>query len=307
MLMVLTGDNGFALQSELDKLVNAYETVHGDLGLERIDAETADLGRILEAVTGQPLLASRKMVVLRGLGANKDAAERIEQLFGDVPETTDVIIVEPKFDKRLNLYKFLKKQADFREFPELDAAGLSRWLTAEAKDRGGSLSMGDARYLAERTGAGQQLLANELEKLLLYDPRISRATIDLLTEATPQSTIFQLLEAAFAGDQRRALRLYAEQRAQNVEPPQIVAMLAWQLHVLATVKTAGERPPDTIAKEAKLNPFVVKKSLAIARDLSLTELKGLIGDLLKIDIRIKRTSTDPDEALKLYLLKLAGA
>jgi DNA polymerase III delta subunit len=139
----------------------------------------------------------------------------------------------------------------------------------------------------------------------LYDPKITRQTIDLLTEPTPQSTIFQLLEAAFAGNSRRAMQLYAEQRALKVEPSQIVAMLAWQLHVLAIIKTAGERGVDTIANEAKLNPFVVRKSQSIARNLSLARLKKLVSELLKIDVASKRTSIDPDEALQHYLLALA--
>jgi DNA polymerase III delta subunit len=150
------------------------------------------------------------------------------------------------------------------------------------------------------------LLSNELEKLLLYDPKITRQTIDLLTEPTPQSTIFQLLEAAFAGNPKRALELYAEQRALKVEPAQIVAMLAWQLNILAIIKTAGNHSPDAVAKEAKLNPFVVQRSQSIARKLSLIQLKKLVSDLLKIDVATKRTNIDPDEALQHYLLTLAG-
>ncbi len=306
MMIVLTGENSFALKRELQKLTSAYAARHGDLELERIDGETADPSRVREALTSVSFLAPEKMVVIRSLGANKQASEQAEQLFDGMSDTTEVIIVEPKFDKRTAYYKFLKKHADFREFPELDPQGLARWLAAAAKERGGSIGPGDARYLVERAGASQQLLSNELEKLLLYDPKITRETIDLLTDTTPQSTIFQLLEAAFAGDQRRALRLYAEQRALKVEPSQIIAMLAWQLHVLAVIKTAGERPPDTIAKEAKINPFVVQKSRSVARNLSLAQLKKLVAGLLKIDRRIKRTSTDPDEALKHYLLTLAS-
>lgn len=305
-MVVISGDNGFAVEQELAKLVGAYVAEHGDLGLERLDGETATPERIREALTSPPLLAARKLVVLRTPGANKQVAEQVEQLFDDVAETTDVIIVEPKFDKRLNYYKFLKKHADFREFPELDAAGLARWLTAVAAERGGSLSAADARFLVERVGTSQQALATELEKLLLYNPQITRDSIERLTEATPQSTIFQLLEAAFAGNRGRALQLYAEQRTQGAEPAQIVAMLAWQLHVLAVVKTAGSRGADIIAKEARLSPFVVRKSQGIARRLSLAELKQLINDLLRIDIRSKRTAADSDEALQHYLLSLAG-
>ncbi|HXR50083.1 MAG TPA: DNA polymerase III subunit delta, partial [Verrucomicrobiae bacterium] len=205
----------------------------------------------------------------------------------------------------LSYHRFLKKATGFREFPELDQNGLARWLTDMAKERNGSLSPGDARYLVERVGANQQLLANELEKLLLYNAKITRETIDLLTDPTPQSTIFQLLEAAFVGNKRRALELYAEQRALKVELPQIIAMLTWQLHILVIIKTAGDRSADDIAKEAKLNPFVIRKSEGIARNLTLAQLKQLIADLLKIDVRSKRESIDPDEALQHYLLNLS--
>jgi len=113
-----------------------------------------------------------------------------------------------------------------------------------------------------------------------YQPEITRQTIDLLTEAAPQSTIFELLDAAFAGNAQRAMALYAEQRALKVEPQQIMAMIAWQLHVLAVIKTAGQRSADEIAKDAKLNPYVVRKSQNIARKLTLPELKKLVHNAL---------------------------
>jgi DNA polymerase-3 subunit delta len=305
MIITLAGRNSFGLQHELRKLVAAFVAEHGDLALERLDGQEAEFGRINEAFTALPFLSSRKMVVLREPYSNKQFTEKFEQLFNEVPETTDVIIVEPRLDKRLSYYKFLKKKTDFREFAELDQNGLTRWLADTAKQQNGSLSMADARYLVERVGPDQQLLSNELEKLLLYDPKISRHTIDLLTDPTPQSTIFQLLEAAFAGNRRRMLELYNEQRTLKVEPPKIVAMLAWQLHVLAIIKTAGDRPANQIAQEAKINPFVISKSQSIARQLSLTDLKKLIRDLLKIDVAAKSTNIDVDEALQHYLLGLS--
>jgi DNA polymerase-3 subunit delta len=285
--------------------VDGFVAEYTDMALERVDGEEAEFVRIQEALTSLPFLSNKKMVVLRAPSASKKFIEEAEKLLSDIPETTDVMIVEPKLDKRLSYYKYLKKSTDFREFPELDANGLSKWLVDTSKEQGGSLSSSEARYLVERVGVNQQILSNELEKLLLHDAKITRVSIDALTEATPQSTIFQLLEAAFAGNTKRMLQLYHEQRALKVEPPQIIAMLAWQLHVLAVIKTAGDRNPSDIAKEAKLSPFVVQKSANIARKLSLTELKKMIADLLRIDMRSKRESIDPDEALQHYLLSLA--
>lgn len=304
MIVTLTGENSFGLRRRLRQLTDEFVAEHSDLALERIEGQEASLERISEALTSLPFLASRKMVVLDTPTANKQFTEQAEQILSNVPETTEVIIVEPKLDKRLSYYKFLKKQTEFNEFNELDQNGLARWLTDETKRQGGQLSPADARYLVERTGTNQQLLSKELEKLLLYDPNITKRTIDLLTDPTPQSTIFQLLEAAFAGNAKRALELYDEQRALKVEPQQIIAMLAWQLHALAVAKMAGDRSPEQIAKDARLNPFVVRKSQAIARKLTLAELKKLVADLLKIDQRSKSAGIDVDEALRHYLIRL---
>jgi DNA polymerase-3 subunit delta len=305
MVITLTGENAFGLKSELGGLVAGFLAEYGELALERVDGEEAEFNRISEALTSLPFLASKKMVVISRGSANKRFVEQIEELLNNLPETTDVVLVEQKLDKRSGYYKFLKRATDFREFSPLDLNGLSRWLMNEAKAKGGSLSQRDAQYLAERVGLNQQLLANELEKLLLYDKNVTRVSIDLLSEATPQSTIFQLLEVAFAGNAKRALQIYEELRAQQVEPPQIVAMLAWQLHVLALIKTAGDRSSDSIAGEAKLSPYVVRKSQNIASKLSYGDLKNLVEGLLTIDLRSKREALDVDDALQNYLLTLA--
>jgi len=304
VITTLTGENSFAWGELLHRLTDSFVAKHGELTLERLDGEDDDFTLIQQALTSLPFLAAQKMVVLRAPGKNKQFLEQFEQLLVSLPSTTDVIIVEPKLDKRLSYYKFLKKDTNFREFPELDHNALAGWLTSISKERHGSLGAGDARYLVERVGANQQLLAHELDKLILYNPHITRQTIDLLTERQPQSTIFQLLEAAFAGHSRETLELYAQQRALKVEPQQIIALLAWQLHVVAVVKTAGDRSADQIAGEARMNPYVVRKSQSIARSLSLTELKKRVSDLAVIDKRLKRTPISPDEALQHYLLTL---
>lgn len=306
MIKTITGTNGFLIQHELDSLVAGFVAEHGDLALERIDGQEADLSKLSEAITGLPFLANRKMVILRVPGANKVFAEKVAHILEGVPDTNDVIIVEPKLDKRSIYYKFLKSKTNYQECNELDQYALAHWLAGQASDRGGTLSAKDANYLVERVGANQLALSNELEKLLLRSPAVTRQTIDELTEAAPQSTIFQLLEAVFTKNLNRAFDLYAEQRALKVEPAQIIAMIAWQLHVLAIIKAAGGRSTETIAKEAKLSPYVVSKSQGIARKLTLPKLRALIADLLLIDMRMKREAIDVDEALSHYLLKLAA-
>jgi DNA polymerase III subunit delta len=304
VITTLTGSNSYLLKAELRRLVDAFVAEYTDMGLEKLDGEEAAYDRMREALESLPFLASKKLVVLASPSANKEFVEKAVDLLKELPETTDVIIIEPKPDKRLSYYKFLKKNSELKEFNELDEYGLSKWLTESAKDGGAEITQSDARYLVERVGANQQLLSNELAKLITYNPKITRQTIDLLTEPTPHSTIFELLDAALGGNTKYALKLYEEQRAMKVEPQQIIAMLAWQLHVLALVKTAGERDANEVAKEAKLNPFVVRKTQGLARRMTLTEIKGLIHRTLKLDIRLKSEAIDADDALQHLLMSV---
>ena len=302
MIVTLSGPNDFLRQDALDKIVADFVVEHSDMALERVDGSEAEFQKIYDALTSLPFLASKKLVVLRSPSVNKEFVEKAETLLKNLSESTELVLIELKFDKRSSLYKLLKKVTDFREFDELDTNSLARWLTERAKEQGREITPPDARFLVERVGLNQQMLASELDKLLLYDSKISRQNIELLSEPTPQSTIFELLDAALAGNSKKALELYDEQRALKVEPLQIVAMLAWQLHVLALIQAAGSRSASQVASEAKLNPYVVNKSFSIAKRLSPVQIKTLVKDLLTLDVRLKSESIDPDEALKFYLL-----
>ncbi len=306
VITTLTGENDVLRQEALRQLVDGFVAEYTDMGLERLDGEEADYARMLGSVQSLPFLASRKLVVLRTPGANKEFTEKFDTFIADVAETNDVVLVEPKLDRRLSYYKQLKKLTDFREFAVLDANGLVRYLADSAVRRGGSLSTADARLLIDRVGLSQLTLQHELDKLLAYDSKVSRASIELLTERTPQSSIFELLDAAFAGNAVRAMQLYNEQRDLRVEPQQIVAMLAWQLHVLAIAKAAGNRSADTVAKEAKLSPFTVRKSQGLARRITMQRLKQLISELRTFDVRLKSESLSADEVVRYYLLQLAS-
>lgn len=306
MVITLAGNNYFVLGAELARLVQDFVLKHGDVSVEKIDGEEVEYTKITEAIQSLPFISDKKLVVLNRPGTQKEFTENFEQLIESISDSTELIIVEPKPDKRSSYYKLLQKKTDFKIFEELSPRELPRWMADRATEKGGTLSIGDAQYLMERVGHSQQLLANELNKLLAYDLEIARQTIDLLTDPLPQSTIFQLLDAAFAGDIKQTMRLYEEQRALKVEPIQIIAMLAWQLHALAVVKAAGDKSSQEIAKESGLSPFVVQKSQAISRNLTMDQLKQMIHDLSKLDIKTKSINIDIDDALRYYLFVIAS-
>lgn len=304
MITVLSGENSFTLQRDLRNIVREFVSEHTDIALEQMDGEETEYDRMREALQSLPFLATKKLVVLRSGSANKQFIESAEKLLSGLPDSTDLVLVETKLDKRTAYYKLLKQQKNFQQYNELDAHGLARWLVSFAKEQGTTIAQSDAAYLIDRVGLNQQLLSNEVTKLGQYDKSITRDSIDVLTEKTPQSTIFELLDAALTGSAKKALELYREQRAMKVEPQQILALLGWQLHVLALVKAAGDRDPSQIAQDAKINPYVVRKSQGIARRMSMQDVKKLVRDTFVLDIRLKSESIDADDAIQNLLITI---
>lgn len=302
--MTLCGENDAMRLREQTRIIADFVAEYTDMALERLDAEEASYERLVEAVQSLPFLVSRKLVVIRGGSLNTDFTEKLAQFFATVTDSTDVLIIEGKLDKRTQYYKQLKASTEFHEYAVLDAAGLARFASEYVKDHGGSIRSTDAQLLIQRTGTNQLSLIHELDKLLSYNPNITKDSITLLTDEIPQSKIFELLDAAFLGQANRTQHLYADQRAQGVEPQQIIAMLVWQLHTLAVVKAAGRRSSAEIAAAAKINPYVVDKTRQLARKISLEKLREMIHSLLIIDIRSKSEAILLDDALRHYLLAL---
>jgi len=305
MTTVLTGDDSFALKQALGEMVDKFVKQHGELSVERIDAEESEAEQIFDAITGSSLLSPDKMVVVRGVSKHKDLLEKLATDKELVPETTSLVLIDSKLDKRAKYYKALKKTADVREFSTASTNDMPSWAVQYAKDQSAMLNRSDAVYLIESVGTNRSLLANEIDKLATYDANITRQAIDDLCEPLPQSSVFQLLDAAFGGNKDKAWRLYDDQRAQRVEPLAMMGMIIWQLHAIALAFAAGSRSMDEVAREAKMSPFVLKKSQALARRLDKTALRKLMHRALDLEAKLKSTAVDADEAMRYFLYDLA--
>ncbi len=304
MKLTLTGPNSFSLHRRLEDIVGEFSQQHGQLGVERIDASEAEPQPIMDAAGSLPFLTGRKLVIIRDLSQNKAAAEQVEQIISSTPETVDLVFYEPVIDRRTAIFKVLKKQTQLDEYRELEAAELAKWLVGEAQKQAARLSFADANYLVERVGQNQSLLFNELNKLITFSPSVSRANIDLLSEKTPQSRVFDLLDQAFGGNKIKALELYQEQRAQKVEPQAILAMITWQLGLIALAKAGRGKAAGQIAQDAGISPFPISKAQKLAANLSVARIKKLIKDAYNIDRMAKTKAIEPDEALKTYITTL---
>lgn len=305
MIVTLTGSNARAVQVELGALTSAFTERYGG-SIERFDAtEITNTDGIVDAVRSISLLDPRKMVIVKQFAQNKQLLEKIDTIIAATADSTDLILVDLKADRRTAVIKNLKNTTDYREFNELTRNDLTAWVVVEAATAGGSISRADAQYLTDRIGGNQLNAASEIAKLVAYAPIITRQSIDLLTTPTPQSKVFDMLDALFRRELGRAWSLYEDQRAQGEDPHKLMAMIAWQLQQIATAVFAPSKDVGTLTA-AGLSPYAAQKSLATARSLTPTLMRRMISSLAELDRQVK-TSADIDSALAVYFVEIAYA
>lgn len=307
MIISFVGDNSFARERAARDYIDTFVGTHGTFEVDRLNGEDIDADMLGGAVSTPPFLSQRRLVVVRDLGTNKLLNESFVKIAPTVADTTDLVVIEGRVDGRSKYLQALKDQTDFREFTQLDGDALVRWIALQVADKGGSIERRDAQYIVDRVGSNQQMIANEIDKLLAYTPKITKESIESLTDYLPQSSIFAMLESAFSGDVKKALDMYQEQRLQGMEPQAILGMIAWQLHILALVKTGQDKTPADLASSAKLNPFVVRKSMNITKKLSFDQLVYLLDLATATDAKLKTVKMNADNALTALIIACASS
>lgn len=293
MIYVLTGANSHQIQARLRELRESFIAKHGEEGLESYTGEDVSLDTLQNITSGLSLFTTHRLVVVRYLSENKPVAEQFVEEIKNIPEETVIILVEGVLDKRTAYYKALKKLEHFEEYSEPDERALRQWIKQVVEDEQATITPEAQQALLVAVGADQSRLAHELAKLTIYSKKITIDTVTALVEPNSQESVFALLDAALSGNQARAQELLLNLEHAHEDPYQIANMLIWQVHIVAVVASAGGMAESEIAKKAKLNPYVVKKTAALTKNISSQKLQQIIDTVAQLDITLKTKSVQP--------------
>jgi len=302
MIHTITGNNTDAIYAHMRDIVKAVVSEHGDMSLERIDAAEIDSDTVLQAVQTMPFLVDTKTIVLTNIDANKKLADVMEMLIDRTHDNVSVYIVYPKPDKRTVLYKTLKKHTNMQEFKSLQASSLYDWIGSIVENEGGSIDRSTASYLVEYVGENQMKLRREIEKLLLHDNIITKASIELLCDKSPEQSIFALLGKVFNGSGDQVIKIYRELRAAGQDPAYITTMLTWQIHNIAQAVVAPQKTQQALVSAGQ-SPYTATQSLDLARRIDRDSLEKIVAGIVQADLDIKTTASDRDAVVETFLLE----
>lgn len=296
-ITTLTGKNSWLINQYVINDIAALSTKQPDAELRTVDCELIDLETLLSELNTQSLFSRNRIFKLRYIAQNPDIIQNLDRLLSVNTDQLEVYIIEPNLDNRSKAYKILKDKTNFKLFGELEELAMIDWIVDRAKFYKANISRSDARYLLERVGNNQLLCDNELNKLSLYKESIDKSAIDALIESTPRSKTFDLINAAFSKNYNLACRLYIDQRLQKIDPTMIIGLLAWQLHILATVSQTRGVNTSQMSADLATSPSVISRTAKIAQKISYTKVTDLINRLIYIDYKSKTSDINLDDAL----------
>jgi DNA polymerase-3 subunit delta len=230
-----------------------------------------------------------------------------------LPESTVLVVLVDELLEATNpLVQAAQKNGTARAFTPPKGAQLEDWLAKRASVSGARLMPHAARLLASEVGDNLRLLASEIEKLSTYVGQGGTIRVDevrLLSPSSRQARVFDLTDALARRDHSRALALLHELLAAGESPLGIVAMTAYQTRTLMQVKSLAERGlrPPQIAQTAGMAPFVVDKTLPLARQFSFAQLEAAHRTLLDVDRALKSSRMTPEMALDLLVVEFGKA
>jgi len=220
-IVVVFGDEQHQKSVAMSRTLAALLPVEADraMALVTLDGTLSEdqggpsFGRVVDELMTLPLLADRRVVVVRDADRFISAArERLEKYL-TAPAATGTLLLECRsFPKTTRLYKAAAAcGGQVHECKKLTGRALAGFVVDEAKARGKRIDPATAGRLCDLVGQDQGVLAAEVEKLCLYaDTRTTISTEDVaaLVGQSREEKIFRVLDAAGLGRLPEALNLW---------------------------------------------------------------------------------------------------
>jgi len=288
----LWGKEDFFIEETIDLLIQeALETSERSFNLDVFYGSDADVRKVVAIARSYPLMAQRRVVVLREVEKLSDGEILFSYLEHPSP-TTCFVLVSQKADFRLNFYKMLKAKSFAVEATRLEEADMPQWIIERFKLYGKKISVETAEFLHTLVGMSLRDTHNEIKKLLVFVGDKASIEIDDVRSVvgfSRQYNVFELQRAIARKDLKQALEIVERMIEAGEHPIGTVASLTnffrkvWLL-------------PEVMNK--KLNDYELSKAVGVSyRNIGDYRIAASKYSSEQIKICFKALC-DADESLK---------
>lgn len=314
MFYVFHGDDTHSQSETLEALqARLGDPSALELNTSRFEGQTFSFSELRHACDSLPFLGDKRLVIVSGAMTREPEymAELLDYL-PQLPDTTRLVFMESTaLPANHPLVKLAEKEENgyVKSFVRPEGRELEQWISRRVADSGGAIAPRASHLLAINVGNDLDLLANEIEKLVLYKDggTIGAEDVGLLCPYVAEASIFELVDALGSRHGKTAARLLHEKLSEGTEPFYLFSMFVRQFRLLIQVKElseSGSRPPE-IANSLKIHGFVAGKLHQQSQNFTMGQLEEIHAHLLEMDVGVKTGQTDMTTALNLIVAGVA--
>lgn len=313
-LYLLHGEEAYYIDV-LDEAIisNALEESERDFNQAILYGKDADVMSIINEAKGFPMMAERRLVVVRE-AQNLTGIENLESYCAN-PNPTTILVLEFKHKKADSRKKFVKEitknglvfQSDLIKENALDA-----WINSYLKSKGYEITPKASQLLINSIGNDLSRLVNELDKLLLLIKSgtvINEIHIEENIGISKDYNVFELVNSVQVRDVPKAFQII-DYFAHNPKAAPLVVVISnlFSLYSrIMKVQFAKNKDPYQIATDLKLPPFVINNLIRAGKLYPPKKSAKNISILYEYDLKskgINNNSMSEADLMKELVFKL---
>ncbi len=256
------------------------------------------LGQVIAAARGYPMMAEKRLVIVKELQrAKKDDLEILTPyLEKPVPTTVLVLIYKDKKlpDGRSKFMKALKNSAVFFESKALYEKDVILYIQQIVNDKQFQIDSDALQIIVQYLGNNLQLIESELKKIFIYlnAKKLNKITKEIVFEFVnidKDFNVFQLIDALGIKDVNNAHHII-DQMSKNFkeQPPLMLIPQIYKFYLqLGMLKQSNKNNEKEIAEFLKINPYFATKYKLALQKYSITKIKQNLLHLLNADLSLK--------------------
>jgi len=314
-LILICGRNTvFSKEKLADILKERKQFFKEDYVLYDLSQDSFSLPVLKTELSSRSLFFEQRVIVIKSVLTN----EKFKKEFVESKEFLEksqglIIFFEPEDVVKTDvLYKFIKKHGQIHEFRDLDTNQARDYIAKQLSVANFKMDLSAIQELLHYIGNDFWRLKYELSKLMalkIKERIINKADIVLIVKPEIENDIFKTIEAIAQKDKKKALGFLYKHLEKGDSAPYLFSMIAFQFRNILLVKDALAKNPNMDSSTLKshlkgINPFVIQKSLWLAKGFDLNQLHKIYKKIFQMDLSVKSGKLQPEEALEILLLDI---
>lgn len=278
-----------------------------DFNCDVFQSEEADASQVVAAAASVPMIAERRVVVLKSVQKLTHGDKEILQKYVQKPaDSTSLVLTAGKIDRRQSFYASLVQRSRWIEFKPLYDNQAVSWVENRFRDKGFRIGHEAAGLLVQMTGNSLWNLANETEKVITFcwgKREIALGDVEDIAGFSRKHNVWELSDSFGSKNFIQAMTVLQRLIQEKQSPAGLIMELTRRVVQLIQIRVLMDknRPLEAIRDQLGLSPYFLKRVVEQAGRFTLHELDLAVHSLLLADMSIKTGRMGPLPSLTFAL------